>query len=280
MASTLKSDRPEQTGHDRRGLDHLLEVVQHQQRALRSEQRLEPEGKRRIARLAHAQGLGDGGSDQGGVGDRGEGDERDAMGELVVQVLGHLQREARLAHAGGAGQREEADVGTTQQGDDRGDLALPSDERGQREREIVGAVGGRRAGHGAAPSGGGRLGRSAPMMPNARRDVNRLPASAPEMPTAAAGTPRPCCMGGSDRGRSRARTKRPGVVVVALPAARRTVGGSSRAPYSRQRSQRLSPEELAAIRSLALTKSLRSLAAEFGVSHETVRAVIQREGTP
>jgi hypothetical protein len=37
----------------------------------------------------------------------------------------------------------------------------------------------------------------------------------------------------------------------------------------------LADEERTAIRALAMTKSLRSLAADFGVSHETVRRLIQ-----
>ena len=39
--------------------------------------------------------------------------------------------------------------------------------------------------------------------------------------------------------------------------------------------QKVSPEQEAAIRARAATKSLRSLAAEFGVRHETVRAVLR-----
>ncbi len=46
--------------------------------------------------------------------------------------------------------------------------------------------------------------------------------------------------------------------------------------YAR-RARRLTQAEESAIRALAATKSLRSLAAEVGVSHETVRAVIQSE---
>ncbi len=41
------------------------------------------------------------------------------------------------------------------------------------------------------------------------------------------------------------------------------------------RARKLTPGEESTIRALAATKSLRSLAADFGVSHETVRAVIQ-----
>ena len=42
------------------------------------------------------------------------------------------------------------------------------------------------------------------------------------------------------------------------------------------RALKLSPAEESAIRALSATKSLRSLAADFGVSHETVRAVCRR----
>ncbi len=41
-----------------------------------------------------------------------------------------------------------------------------------------------------------------------------------------------------------------------------------------QRPRKLTPAEESAIRTLGGTKSLRSLAADFGVSHETVRSAI------
>ena len=45
--------------------------------------------------------------------------------------------------------------------------------------------------------------------------------------------------------------------------------------YLAARPRCLTPAQEAAIRALAGTKSLRSLAADFGVSHETVRAVLR-----
>ena len=57
-----------------------------------------------------------------------------------------------------------------------------------------------------------------------------------------------------------------------LPRPRR---GGSGVRYS-LRARKLTLAEESAIRSLAATKSLRSLAAEFGVSHETVPAVLGR----
>ena len=43
----------------------------------------------------------------------------------------------------------------------------------------------------------------------------------------------------------------------------------------RARPRKLTPPDESAIRARAGTKSLRSLAADFGVSHETVRAVLR-----
>ncbi|HZA92584.1 MAG TPA: hypothetical protein VE420_08150 [Gemmatimonadales bacterium] len=51
-------------------------------------------------------------------------------------------------------------------------------------------------------------------------------------------------------------------------------------PRYRTRARRLTPEQELAIRVLAGTKSLRSLAAEFGVSHETIRAVVRHGRSP
>jgi hypothetical protein len=59
-----------------------------------------------------------------------------------------------------------------------------------------------------------------------------------------------------------------------MPPARRRVGRSRRDAYQAPRRRKLSPEQRAAIRAQAGNRSLRELAAEFGVSHETVRAVL------
>jgi len=52
---------------------------------------------------------------------------------------------------------------------------------------------------------------------------------------------------------------------------------ASSCPRYRARARRLTPEQESKIRSLAGTKSLRSLAAQFGVSHETIRAVVRQK---
>jgi FixJ family two-component response regulator len=47
----------------------------------------------------------------------------------------------------------------------------------------------------------------------------------------------------------------------------------------RARPRKLTTDQESAIRALAATKSLRSLAADFGVSHETIRTVLRKAGT-
>ena len=57
---------------------------------------------------------------------------------------------------------------------------------------------------------------------------------------------------------------------------RRGVGRSRWASYHTPRRRKLTAEQEAAIRAEAGNRSLRELAADFGVSHETVRAVCRR----
>ncbi len=68
-----------------------------------------------------------------------------------------------------------------------------------------------------------------------------------------------------------------GTVVIAVAPERHPVGKSQREGYQQLRPRKLSPDQEAAIRRLAAIKSLRELAAAFGVSHETIRTVQRRE---
>ena len=66
-----------------------------------------------------------------------------------------------------------------------------------------------------------------------------------------------------------------GPIDVAVAPPRRVAGRSNRSALQTPRPRKLAADQEAAIRSLAGTRSLRSLAADFGVSHETVRAVLR-----
>ena len=62
-------------------------------------------------------------------------------------------------------------------------------------------------------------------------------------------------------------------MALAEPSDRRRVGRSKRDSYHLPRPRKLSVEQEAAIHAAAGNWSLRELAADYGVSHETVRAV-------
>ena len=71
-----------------------------------------------------------------------------------------------------------------------------------------------------------------------------------------------------------------GTVVIATAPERSPVGVSGREGYQRPRLRKLTIEERDAVRSDANSgRSLRALAAEFGVSHETIRAVLRDRRT-
>ena len=69
-----------------------------------------------------------------------------------------------------------------------------------------------------------------------------------------------------------------GTVVIAEAPPRRVSGRSKGTSYHAPRRRKLAPEQEAAIRASAADRSLRSLAAEFGVSHETIRATLRSAG--
>ena len=68
---------------------------------------------RRVA-LVDAQPPRDGGQHQGGVAERRQIDEDDAVGEGVRRALGRLDRQPRLAHAAGSGQGAQLGLAASQ----------------------------------------------------------------------------------------------------------------------------------------------------------------------
>ena len=62
---------------------------------------------------------------------------------------------------------------------------------------------------------------------------------------------------------------------IAVVPPRRLSGKSQRAALQLPRQAKLTPSEQASIRAIGNNRSLRELAAEFGVSHETIRTVLR-----
>ena len=69
-----------------------------------------------------------------------------------------------------------------------------------------------------------------------------------------------------------------GAILIAAPPPRQQAGQSGRSGYQRPRPRRLSSSEREAVLALAPNCTLRELAAEFGVSHETIRTVCRSSG--
>ena len=57
----------------------------------------------------------------------------------------------------------------------------------------------------------------------------------------------------------------------------RVAGRSKRATYRSPRQRKLSAEQVEAIRAEVGNRTLRELAAEYGVSHETIRTVLRQK---
>ena len=101
----------EEVGDERRRVDDVLEVVEHQEQASRSQigaqRRLDGLG----GGFANAERAGDGGGHQRRGRDRRQRDEPDAIGVRPDQIGGDVQCQAGLAGATGSGEREQADTG-------------------------------------------------------------------------------------------------------------------------------------------------------------------------
>ncbi len=86
----------------------MLEVVEHEQQVLVLQEsfQLLQRGLRPVALQSECSGHG--GKDQCGIVDGGQGDEADPVGEVILHLARDLQSQARLAHAAGAGEGEQA----------------------------------------------------------------------------------------------------------------------------------------------------------------------------
>ncbi|MEX1357594.1 MAG: hypothetical protein WD981_03120 [Gaiellaceae bacterium] len=103
----------------RRGLHYVLQVVEQEQHL--------PLADMLCERTPRAKGLGHRLGDQGGIAQRRQPDPEDAVSEVGDELRGRLDREAGLARAARAGEREEASA-VAQQGADLGDLPRAADE--------------------------------------------------------------------------------------------------------------------------------------------------------
>ena len=123
--------RGRQLGHLRRGVEHVLEVVEDQQHPPLPHEFPQAD-RRRDALLRHAQRAGDRRRHPGRIGDPLEPHEEHPVREVLEHRVARGERQPRLAGAARAGEREQAYVGPQQPLAHGGDLALAADQRGGR----------------------------------------------------------------------------------------------------------------------------------------------------
>ena len=124
-----------------RGGQQVLQVVHHQQDRPRPEERRQ-RCKRDPAPAARApHHPGDRRHHQGGIGERRQIDEPDAIGEALGHLLRGGNRQAGLADATGTDQRQQAHVVLGEEAADEGQLVLPVDQPRRLRREMDGDAG-------------------------------------------------------------------------------------------------------------------------------------------
>lgn len=90
------------------------------------------------------------------------------------------------------------------------------------------------------------------------------------------GHPQICWMCESDGLRSHNCILPPGAILIAVTPPRRPAVTTRQGSFTPRR--KLTPEQEVAIQTCSAAESLRSLAADFGVNHETIRAVVGQAG--
>ena len=124
----------QQVRHERRRLDHLLEVVEHQQQVPVAQGRGQALEQTTSRCSRHAERLGDGGGDQVGVASLGpRGTRRPPVGEVRLAIGRHPQGEPGLADPPGPVRVTSRHHRAAEGGDGR-HLALPADKAGQWNR--------------------------------------------------------------------------------------------------------------------------------------------------
>ena len=116
-------------------VEHLLAVVEDEQRLAAAQLLHQGVDQRAVALLTQADRLGDGRGDEFGIPHRGEVDPPHPAGMTIGGFGGALEREPRLSAAPGAGQRDQPVV--LDELGELGELRLAGDERRQLHRQVV-----------------------------------------------------------------------------------------------------------------------------------------------
>ena len=103
-------DTPEQVGDHAGRLQHLLEVVQHDEQLLVAQIGLEPFQQRLSGSFLEAKGGSNRGHDQRRISDWRKVNKEDAVGKGIEELGRDLERQAGLADAAGSRQRDQSHI--------------------------------------------------------------------------------------------------------------------------------------------------------------------------
>ena len=129
--------------NSRSHVDHLLEVIKHQQHRTIMQGVGQLLGNGHVRRVTKSKCLSNRAQREFLIADRGERDSRDTLRERGSQPVCDLKREPGLADAAGTGQGDKAHIGPLQEPCDLVDLLLAANERRKwsaEERALAGRV--------------------------------------------------------------------------------------------------------------------------------------------
>ncbi len=118
--------------------NHLLDVVEHEQCALRRQVRFEHFDGRTDPSIGERERLRDAIGDSRRVGQRSERHEERAVRERLGHALGHLDRQAGLPYPAGARERHQARAPSANHPGQRSDIRVTTDDRPGLGREVPG----------------------------------------------------------------------------------------------------------------------------------------------
>ena len=114
----------------------MLGIVEHEQETTAAQMACQLIADRDAWRLGDPECPGDGRKHELCVGERGQCDEEDTVGEVLEEFGGDVCSEPRLSCPSRTGQRHESDIGAREQGRQLADLPLAADERRGLKREV------------------------------------------------------------------------------------------------------------------------------------------------
>jgi hypothetical protein len=127
----------QQTGDEGPGVQHLLEIVEHQERPPLAQKTRQVLLDRAVLALSNAKRLRDARGDERRIADGGKGNEPDAVGEVGSGFFGSCEGQAGFADAARAGEGQQTHLLLQQKVLHCGDFVVATDERAAGQKQVA-----------------------------------------------------------------------------------------------------------------------------------------------